>query len=407
MKFHHRFPCIFLIGIVCAGLALSPPQSFGAADRKPLKVFLLVGQSNMQGHAQVRTFEHIGMDPKTAPLLREMQGDDGAPRSCEKVWISYLSSGVEKQGRLTVGFGADENKIGPEFTFGIRMQQLLNEPILIIKTAWGGKSLHTDFRSPSSGPYEFNQTQLEALKKQGKDIAAIKAARKEATGLYYRLMIDHAKKVLGNIKQVYPDYDPAQGHELAGLVWFQGWNDMVDRGVYPNREEKGGYDPYSKAMARFIQDVRKDLSAPGLPFVIGVLGVGGPVEKYLPEQRRYSGIHQNFRDAMAAPAALPEFRGNVAAVLTENYWDMQLVELLSREAKIKQRAKQLQSERKLNQEEHRTTLEGLRAKEFTAREMEALQKGVSNAEYHYLGSAKIMAQIGVGFADALADLIEK
>lgn len=407
MKPHRRFSLILLTGFVCAGLAPPPFPALGAEGRKPLKVFLLVGQSNMQGHAQVRTFEHIGMDPKTAPLLREMQGDDGAPRSCEKVWISYLSSGVEKQGRLTVGFGADENKIGPEFTFGIRMQQLLNEPILIIKAAWGGKSLHTDFRSPSSGPYEFNQTQLEAFQKQGKDIAVITAAQAEATGRYYRLMIDHAKKVLGNIKRVYPDYDPAQGHELAGFVWFQGWNDMVDRGVYPNRDKPGGYDAYSEAMTRFIRDVRKDLSAPKLPFVMGVMGVGGPVEKYLPEQRRYSGIHQNFRDAMAAPAALPEFRGNVAAVMTENYWDMELVELLAREARIKQRAKQLQSERHLDREEHRTTLDELRAKEFSAREIETLQKGVSNAEYHYLGSAKIMARIGVGFADAMAELIEK
>ena len=407
MNLRHRLSPILLVGFVCAGLAITPPPASGAEGRKPLKVFLLVGQSNMQGHAQVRTFEHIGMDPKTAPLLREMQGADGKPRTCEQVWISYLSSGGEKQGRLTAGFGADENKIGPEFTFGIRMHKLLNEPILIIKTAWGGKSLHTDFRSPSSGPYEFNETQLETLKKQGKDLAAIRADREKATGHYYRRMMDHVKKVLGNIKQVYPDYDSSQGHELAGFVWFQGWNDMVDRGVYPNRDKPGGYAAYSEALTRFIRDVRKDLSAPDLPFVIGVMGVGGPVKQYLPAQRRYSAIHQNFRDAMAAPAALPEFRGNVAAVLTENYWDMELVGLRARETKIQQQAKQLSSERKLSRVEQRATLDDLRTKEFSAREIETLQKGVSNAEYHYLGSAKIMAQIGVGFAEAMAEITGK
>ena len=31
---------------------------------KPLKVYLLVGQSNMQGHAAVRTMAHLGMEPK-------------------------------------------------------------------------------------------------------------------------------------------------------------------------------------------------------------------------------------------------------------------------------------------------------------------------------------------------------
>jgi alpha-galactosidase len=385
-------------------LTLNLTVAFAAAAPKPLKVFVLVGQSNMQGHARVRTFEHIGMDPKTAPLLHEMQADDGASRVCENVWISYLSSGGEKQGRLTAGFGADENKIGPELTFGIYMQKHLDEPILIIKTAWGGKSLHTDFRPPSAGPYAFNENQLEVIKKQGKDLVAIKAARVKATGHYYRLTIDHVKQILADIKKVYPDYDADQGHELAGLVWFQGWNDMVDRGVYPNRDKPGGYDRYSEALAHFIRDVRKDLTAPNLPFVIGVFGVGGPVDNYLPEQRRYAGIHHNFRMAMSAPAALPEFKGNVAAVLTENYWDMELTGLRARESRIKQKVKDLQSERKLSRAEQKAAQETLRAEEFSERELKTLETGVSNQEYHYLGSAKIMAQIGKGFAEAMAKI---
>ena len=46
---------------------------------KPLKVFLLAGQSNMQGHGKVSTFEHIGMDPATKPMLAERQTADGSP----------------------------------------------------------------------------------------------------------------------------------------------------------------------------------------------------------------------------------------------------------------------------------------------------------------------------------------
>ncbi len=374
------------------------------AAKKPLKVFLLVGQSNMQGHARVSTFEHIGMDPKTAPLLREMQDKDGKPRILENVWISWLSNGGEKHGPLTAGFGADDDKIGPEFMFGIRMQKLLDEPILIIKTAWGGKSLHTDFRPPSAGPYEFNENQLEGFRKQGKDLKAIKKERAKATGHYYRLMMEHAKKVLADIKSVYPDYDSEVGHELAGFVWFQGWNDMVDRGVYPNRDRKGGYGDYSKVMAQFIRDVRKDLSAPKLPFVIGVLGVGGPVEKYTPGQRRYAGIHTNFRDAMAAPAGLPEFKGNVAAVRTENFWDLELSGLRAREGEVKQALRNQQKEKKLNRDQSRALQEKLLAEEFSKRELKILKTGVSNQEYHYLGSAKIMARIGEGFAKALAGL---
>jgi len=212
------------------------------------------------------------------------------------------------------------------------------------------------------------------------------------------------KDTLANIKEVYPGYDPKVGYELAGFVWFQGWNDMVDRGVYPNRDKPGGYDAYSEVMTHFIRDVRKDLKAPRLPFVIGVLGVGGPVDRYAPEQRRYAGIHTNFRDAMAAPALLPEFKGNVAAVRTENYWDQELAGLRAREARVKQAARKQQNEKKLNRQQARNLQEKLRAEEFTERELKILTTGVSNQEYHYLGCAKIMARIGEGFAEALAGL---
>ena len=69
-----------------------------------------------------RHFPHVGMDPKTAPLLKEMQSEDGAPRVCEHVWISSIGndgSQDEHHGKLTTGFGAmgRGEKIGPEFTF--------------------------------------------------------------------------------------------------------------------------------------------------------------------------------------------------------------------------------------------------------------------------------------------------
>ena len=391
---------------------LPDPDNKSLAVAKPLKVFILAGQSNMQGHAHVRTFDPIGMDPKTAPILREMRTADGTPRVCEKVWISSIGCAEEEQvGKLTAGFGAKARgpKIGPEFTFGIYMQKLLNEPILIVKTAWGGKSLNTDFRPPSAGPYEFDETQLEQFKKQGKDIEKIKVDKSKVTGQYYRLMIDHVKKVLADIKRVYPEYDPKQGYELAGFVWFQGWNDMVDRSTYPNREKAGGYDKYSELLAQFIRDVRTDLSAPKMPFVIGVMGVGGPIDKYSPEQQRYKGIHHNFRMAMAAPAALPDFKGNVVAVLTEKYWDMEVVELRRREDDIKQKVAEINDEMKegkLTREEGEAALDRLYAETFTPRELEVLKKSTSNSDFHYMGSAKIMAQIGKDFAESMVEMME-
>ncbi len=371
---------------------------------KPLQVYILAGQSNMQGHAKISTFEHIGMDPATKPMLADMLGPDGKPKVCERVWISSIGcSGddtTEQTGKLSAGFGAATEKIGPEFTFGLYMEKSTDAPILLIKTSWGGKSLNTDFRPPSAGPYTFSETQLADLQKKGKDIATMKADKEKETGVYYRLMIEHVKKVIGDIKRVAPEYDAAQGYELAGFAWFQGWNDLVDQGTYPNRDKPGGYDAYSTTMAHFIRDVRKDLNAPKMPFAIGVLGVGGPsVPSDKPDHKL------NLRSAMAAPTLLPEFKGNVAAVMTEKYWDLELDAACAKRDKIKQQAKKPTAKgKKAAAVEDKAALDKLLAEGLSDRERLVIEKGVSNQGYHYLGSAKILGSIGKGLAESMIQL---
>jgi alpha-galactosidase len=301
------------------------------ADAKPLKVFILAGQSNMEGHAAVSTFDYIGKDPLTAPMLKEMRNPDGTPRVCDKVWMSYLtgpydgSANGEGLGKLTAGFGARDDqptknggKIGPEFTFGIYMEKELKEPILIIKTAWGGRSLNTEFRPPSAGPYKLPREIREEWDKHPQGAHGIPKAEERkkwqadkdaASGVFYRMMIEHVKKVLADPKRVCPAYDPKEGYELSGFVWLQGFNDLVDGTTYPGPDKPGRFDEYSRLLAHFIRDVRKDLSAPKMPFVIGVLGVGGESD------------NEVFRKAMAAPADMPEFKGNVVAVETAPFWD--------------------------------------------------------------------------------------
>ena len=377
-----------------------------SSHAKPLKIYLLVGQSNMQGHAAERTLAHLGMDPKTVPLLKAIQNADGSAKVHDQVWISSIDTSEEsgvKEGKLTVGYGAGgrEPKIGPELTFGITMQKHVGEPILIIKTSWGGKSLNTDFRSPSAGPYQFNEGQIENFKKRGQDLAEERRKRAERTGVYYRLILEHTHKVLDNIKRLYPAYNAKASYELAGMVWFQGWNDMVDSGTYPTRGQPGSYDAYSKNIAHFIRDVRRDLKAPKLPFVIGVMGAGGPIAKYSPDQMRYAGIHGEFRKAMAAPAKLPEFKGNVTAVFTENYWDGQLSELVDRRGKINAKRRELAKDQSLTRAQRDKAIAEFTDEIYTREEQAILEAGVSNAAYHYLGSAKILTQIGQSFAEAL------
>ena len=62
-------------------LALSVSASAIAAPAKALKIFILAGQSNMQGHVNVSTFDSLTDDPKTAPILRQMRTADGKPRA--------------------------------------------------------------------------------------------------------------------------------------------------------------------------------------------------------------------------------------------------------------------------------------------------------------------------------------
>jgi hypothetical protein len=193
------------------------------------------------------------------------------------------------------------------------MEKELKEPILIIKTAWGGRSLNTEFRPPSAGQYKLPKEVQDRWDKypQGahgipkmEDRKKWQEDKDAASGVFYRMMIEHVQRVLADPKRVCPEYDQKAGFELAGFVWLQGFNDLVDGQTYPN----GNYEEYSRLLSHFIRDVRKDLAAPKMPFVIGVLGVDG--EKNV-----------NFRKAMAAPADMPEFKGNVIAVDTAPFWD--------------------------------------------------------------------------------------
>ncbi len=386
-----------------AKFAVKPADKPRVAN-KPMKVFVLAGQSNMQGHVNISTFDSLADDPKTLPILKEMRDADDRPRVCEKVWISSVgcegdgvSDVIEQKGKLTAGFGASTEEIGPEFTFGIYMEKLLDEPILIIKASWGGKSLHTDFRPPSAGPYVWSDYELAQLKEQGDDLEQIKAEKAKDTGLFYRHMIEHVRKVLADIKQVVPEYDEEQGYELAGFVWFQGFNDLVSDWTYDKQMQPGGYDLYGELLAHFIRDVRNDLSAPKMPFVIGVMGIGGVEEGKKPPQKY-------FREAQVAPVSLSEFQGNVVAVQTAPFWDDQLAELQERMEQLESKfEEQAEKNPKLTPAAKERTLKKTIAKNFKPDELKRL-KGASDGGYHYLGAAKIMAPIGKAFAEEMANL---
>lgn len=331
-------------------LALSVANAEGRQDR-PIKVFVLAGQSNMEGKAKLSLLKHQISQPETKVRFQHLH-QNGTWLERSDVWIKFLA----RKGNLTVGYGSP-NCFGPELEFGIRVGDHFDEQVLIIKTAWGGKSLFRDFRPPSSGIP--NDDVLAKLLKnaQKKKPATTKEEIEQSFGKFYRMMLDEVNNSLANLKSLFPAYEN-QGHEIAGFVWFQGWNDMVNADYTAE---------YAKHMANFIRDVRKDLRSPNLPFVIGQLGVDG-VDGKANRKRKL------FKDAQAQPADLPEFKGNVAVVKTDQFWD--------------------------------TTAHAVFKKGWRDHLKEWNTVG-SDYPFHYLGSAKTFSDIGKAFGDAVLSLQEK
>jgi alpha-galactosidase len=165
-------------------------------------------------------------------------------------------------------------------------------------------------------------------------------------------MLDEINSTLGNLKTLFPDY-AGQGYEIAGFVWFQGWNDMI------NAEYTAAY---TTNLTHFIRDVRKDLKVPKLPFVIGQMGVDGV---------NPGDGGKKFKLAQAAVLEVAEFKGNVALVKTDVYWDTEAAAVFKKDWR---------------------------------KHIEEWNKVGSDYPYHYLGSARTMCQIGRAFAKAVLEL---
>lgn len=453
-----------LIAVVCV-LMLGVPVQAADEPRKVLKVFILAGQSNMVGHSDAHTagtlFNEDG--PKDESLakivfgenaklskrrlnetlalarqLNELTGGVGDPKLkamtdavqkaaaeaeatrlkaaleeykkdvvaasavSERVYISSIADNNRKSGNLSVGYGASDARIGPEYAFGLSIAQRIDGPILLIKTSWGGKSLNYDFRPPSRPDFKTTPEYAEAKskadeelkryaaavmsfpqdqKKYQADLAAYEEQMKTAdettrkklrkpnapaqprqpkpfrtddAGLNYRMMNEAVHRVLDNLQEYHPAYDPAAGYEIAGFVWFQGFNDQFNDHFKAN---------YQDNMVAFIKDIRREYNVPKMPFVIGVLGTGQTKEK----------VDENAVSvAQREAAAMPEFKGNVISV--ESYSEYALDSLEVYNAGWQKNY-------------YEWSLVG------------------SDRPYHYLGSGKFFVRLGDAFASAMAGMI--
>jgi len=251
------------------------------AGKSPVKVFILAGQSNMEGQGKIKidtnrnegrgSLEYLVKDPATAKRYKHLVDDKGQWIVRDDVWIWYLG----RKGGLTVGYGARNDRIGPELQFGHVMGDYFDNQVLLIKTAWGGKSLAKDFRPPGS---------------------------RGQVGPYYTEMVKLAKNVLANLKEHFPGYD-GQGYEIAGFGWHQGWNDGCSM-EHTNQ--------YEENLIHFIRDIRREFGNKDIPFVIANSGFGGWKQKI---DRRLKIIQ-----AQAAPLKHEELKGTVACVETRDFF---------------------------------------------------------------------------------------
>lgn len=251
-------------------------------SKGPVRVLLLAGQSNMEGQAVVDldheeyynggrgTLEHVLRDPEKAPRWRHLRKGDGAWRVRDDVRVWYRPErGELKSGRLSVGYAVypGRHHFGPELQLGWVLGDALEEPVLLVKTAWGGKSLQRDFRPPRSGG---------------------------AVGPCYTKMLEELRDALATLDSHFPE-STGRGYELAGLVWFQGWNDMIDAEATAE---------YERNLTNLILDTRSELGTPHLPIVIAETGHCG---------------NEDLRRAQAAVARRPELGGTVAFVPTREF----------------------------------------------------------------------------------------
>ena len=213
-------------------------------NAQKVKVFILAGQSNMQGHGETLpantrgTLAHF-MDVGGDEEFEYIRDENNNWTTRDDVWVRYNhENGELLTDDLGIGFGGNESQIGPELGFGHLLGAVSDDQVLIIKTCWGGTSLAVDFRPPSSGG---------------------------TVGPFYNQMISDINTAINNIDVEFPEY-AGQEIEIAGFCWFQGWSDG---------EEEAFLNEYEANLTNLIADIRTDLNVPNLPFVIGLTGNGG------------------------------------------------------------------------------------------------------------------------------------
>ncbi len=336
-----------LLGVLAAGLCCFPLT----AQQNTVAVFILAGQSNMEGKAQNKLLEHQATAPATKAAFAAYRNEDNSAwRERDDVFIKFLG----RHGNLTMGYGS-KDRTGCELAFGHYVGDRMKRPVLLIKTAWGGRSIKKDFRPPSAGlpddealgkELEDRIKRAEKRKQKAPTMAELKAEY----GKDYRAMIHEVHATLDDMGKLFPKLRGKKAR-IEGFVWFQGWNDQYG----------GAEQEYESNLTHLIHDVRAEFSVADLPVVIGAMGQNGSTAS--------KGAMKVIQDAQFA----------VGRTLAN-------VETVATDVLVDRAAETLYPEWKQRFEEWERT--------------------GSDHRYHYLGSALWFNAIGQAFGSAMMRMLE-
>jgi hypothetical protein len=289
---------------------------------KPVKVFILLGQSNMLGLGRISSDvkgKHGGPEGSLEAAVKEKKKYpylvDEAGNWAQRKDVRYVRVMVGKGGGMQL-FNNDWmtvktcKTIGPEFGIAHMVGDASDAPVMILKSCIGNRSLGWDLLPPGSERFE-----AEVTEKRGDKVTKVFAGYKDSpdswvkgtepkpiawyAGKQYDDDVANAKKVLTELDKYYPG---ATKYEVAGFFFWQGEKDLGNE-VHARR--------YERNLVRLIRQLRKDFDAPGAKFVLATLGeaekgIGGNEGTVLEAQLAVDGDSGKY----------PEFKGNVATVYT-------------------------------------------------------------------------------------------
>ena len=353
---------------------LPDPDTTPPDSTKPVKVYILSGQSNMVGMGNISplgtpgTLETI---TKTDGMFPNLLDDAGAWTVRNDVMYRGVITALGNA-PLTVGQGSASTAIGPELGFGHVMGYYFNEPVLGLKTSQGNRSLLWDCLPPGSPRFDYNGNTyagygdspnswpigggpspygwyagkqyddfflaesdmgapawadataypVNCQVRQGGGTYISKTAHTSSAdskpgigaqwATYWNVYsVFNVTDILDNWATAYPQW-AAQGFEIAGFVWWQGNKDILGGEPAPSH--------YETNLVHLIKQLRLyyENRYPGriktnAPFVLAT-GCGDP-------QTSGNGLKvAQAQLAVSDPVKDPEFAGNVKTMDTRGYW---------------------------------------------------------------------------------------